>query len=59
MTEIIPAPKVCPSCQSVTPMSQMKKITSRSSGKITNSWRCFACMKRKAKAEQAAKERAT
>ena len=58
MTEIIQAPKVCPSCRVLTPMNQMRKVISRSSGKTTNSLRCFACMKRKAEAVQAAKERA-
>jgi len=57
MTEIIEAPKVCPSCRAVTPMDQMKKIVSRSSGKTTNSWRCFACMDRKKIALKAAKDR--
>jgi len=58
MTEIIQAPKVCPSCRVLTPIDQMKKIVSRSGGKNTNSWRCFACIKRKVQAVQAAKERA-
>jgi len=58
MTEIIQAPKVCPSCRALTAMGQMKKIVSRSGGKTTNSWRCFACMERKQVALKAAKERA-
>jgi hypothetical protein len=58
MTEITQAPKVCPSCRVLTPINQMKKILSRSGGKTTNSWRCFACMERRQIALKAAKDRA-
>jgi len=58
MTEISQAPKICPSCRALTPINEMKKIVSRSSGKTTNSWRCFACIKRKAVALKAAQKRA-
>ena len=57
MTEIIQACKICPSYRALTPINQMKKIVSRSSGKTTNSWRFFACMKRKEISLKVAKER--
>ena len=58
MPEITPAPKSCPSCSVLTPVNQIKKTVSRSGGKTTTSWRCFACMKRKAAALKAVKDRA-
>jgi uncharacterized protein with PIN domain len=41
--------KQCPSCNRKTPISECKKIESRSSGKTTISWRCNVCYEMKLK----------
>jgi hypothetical protein len=55
MTQLTLAPKVCPGCRVLKPINQLKKIESRSCGRITYTWRCFHCIKRKELAQKAAK----
>lgn len=38
--------KFCPSCKASTPENLGRRILSRSAGKETASWRCFACLDR-------------
>ena len=55
MAAIIESKKMCPSCRMLTSIDECKKVVSRSSGKVTTSWRCISCIKRKALAQQSLK----